>query len=203
MSGGEFSAVLLAGGQSRRMGRDKALLTLPDGRPLWQRQLDDVLRPLRPAALFFSGPARVGLPGDVTVLADAAAPAGQSLGPLAGIAAALDAMQTPLLLVLAVDLPAMTAAWFRDHLLPRCRPGRGAVPRGDDGFFEPLAAVYSQECRALAQAQLQSGTDRSLQSFVRAAESAGWIEPVGISAEAQRLFVNWNAPTDLEDPTPR
>ena len=50
-----FAAVLLAGGRSRRMGRDKALLPLADGRLLWQRQWD-VLRELGPAELFVSGP---------------------------------------------------------------------------------------------------------------------------------------------------
>ena len=34
-----FSALLLAGGESRRMGRDKATIEF-DGRPLWKRQME-------------------------------------------------------------------------------------------------------------------------------------------------------------------
>ncbi len=192
------SAVLLAGGRSSRMGRDKALLALlGDGRPLWQRQLDDVLRPLRPTELFFSGPTRAGLPSDVRVLADETP--GQR-GPLAGIAAALGAMRadSALLLVLAVDLPAMTAEFFRAHLLPRCRPQLGAVPcmGTADGAFEPLAAIYPRECLSLANAHLR-GEDRSLQRFVRAAQAHGFIEAVNIPEHEQALFVNWNTPADL------
>src|ERR687892_190853 len=47
-----ISAVLLAGGQSRRMGRDKAII-LFRGKPLWQIQLG-LLRKLQPAEIFVS-----------------------------------------------------------------------------------------------------------------------------------------------------
>lgn len=187
-----FSAVLLAGGRSSRMGQDKALLPLADGRPLWRRQLDDVLRPLGPAELWFSGPPRVGLPADARVLADEQ----PGLGPLSGIAAALDAMSTPLLAALAVDLPAMTMEYFRKRLLPRCQPKKGAAPRGEDGFYEPLAAVYPRECLELAREHLRGG-DRSLQSFVRRLEAAGLIEAVEIRKGERSLFTNWNTPADV------
>jgi molybdopterin-guanine dinucleotide biosynthesis protein A len=47
-----ISAVLLAGGQSRRMGRDKATI-LFRGKSLWQIQLD-LLHKLQPAEIFVS-----------------------------------------------------------------------------------------------------------------------------------------------------
>ena len=81
---GTFAAVLLAGGRSRRMGRDKALLPLPDGRRLWQRQLA-VLESLHPAELFISGSAREGVPSLIPCLDDET----PGLGPLGGIVAAL------------------------------------------------------------------------------------------------------------------
>ena len=49
-----FSAALLAGGRSSRMGRDKAFLEI-DGVPLWQRQLQ-TLRELGPSETFLAGP---------------------------------------------------------------------------------------------------------------------------------------------------
>ncbi|MBV9126801.1 MAG: molybdenum cofactor guanylyltransferase [Verrucomicrobia bacterium] len=192
-----FSAVLLAGGKSRRMGCDKALLHLPgDPRPLWQRQLDDVLRPLQPAEIFFSGRARPGLPADVILLADEIT----DCGPLAGIAAALRVMTTPWLVVLAVDLPAMTADFFRTRLLARCARNQGAVPQTTDGFFEPLAAVYPKNCLAEAEARLRVGADRSLQNFVRAAQSAGLIISERIAEVELGLFTNWNTLADTRAP---
>ncbi len=180
------AAVLLAGGKSQRMGRDKALLPLSDGRLLWQRQLA-VLRALEPAELFISGPAREGFPPDVRLLADDV----PGLGPLAGIAAALGAMRSSLLVVLAVDMPAMTTACL-ERLMRKCQDGCGVVPwHPHTGFYEPLAAVYPRQCRPLAQAKLAE-PDRSLQSFVRAAGSMvrAWDIPV----EQDALFANWNEP---------
>ncbi len=187
-----LSAVLLAGGRSSRMGRDKAEMVLPDGRPLWRRQLDDVLRPLGPAEIFLSGPPRAGLPADVCALPDAM----PGLGPLAGIAAALGAAGSPLVVVLAVDLPAMTAGFFRERLLPRCEPGRGAVGVGTNGFFEPLAAVYPRAAHGLAGERLR-GADRSLQGLLRDAVAAGLITPVELQPRDAAQFVNWNRPEDV------
>ena len=193
MSHPAFSAVLLAGGRSSRMGgRDKAEILLPDGRPLWRRQLEDVLRPLGPAEVFLSGPPRAGLPADVHVLPDQT----PGLGPLSGVAAALGTARAPLVVVLAVDLPAMTAAFFRERLLPLCSPTRGAVGLGPDGFFEPLAAVYPGAARGLADEHLH-GADRSLQSFVRAAVARGWVTPVELRPEDAGQFINWNRPEDV------
>ena len=73
------SAVLLAGGKSSRMGRDKALLEI-DGEPLWRRQLA-TLRALEPEQLMVSGPPR----GEGETVADEI----EDAGPLGGVAAAL------------------------------------------------------------------------------------------------------------------
>lgn len=188
-----FSAVLLAGGRSSRMGRDKAEILLPGGRPLWCRQLDDVLRPLNPAEVFLSGPARAGLPPDVRALADDL----PGLGPLSGIAAALGAIRTPLLIVLAVDLPLMTPTFFQERLFPVCGPGRGAVGRNHDGYFEPLAAVYPRTAYQLALERLRGGKDLSLQAFVRATVTAGLITPAALHADDSDRFINWNRPEDV------
>ena len=75
-----ISAVLLAGGESRRMGKDKATL-LFRGEPLWRIQLD-LLRKLAPVEILISGrndPA--WRPADVYFVADAP----PSRGPLSGI----------------------------------------------------------------------------------------------------------------------
>ena len=48
-----FSAVVLAGGRSTRMGRDKALISV-DGVPLWERQLR-LVEQLEPTWTFLAG----------------------------------------------------------------------------------------------------------------------------------------------------
>lgn len=183
-----FAAVLLAGGKSRRMGRDKALLPLPDGRLLWQRQLS-VLEELGPTERYISGFARPGFPPEARVLADTWPDA----GPLGGIAAALTVMHTPLLVVLAIDLPAMTAGFLRRLLAQAERDGKGVVPRhaGAAGYYEPLAAVYPRECLPLATERLAGGQLR-MQEFVRAAGEV--LQPLEIAVGEEPLFANWNHP---------
>jgi molybdopterin-guanine dinucleotide biosynthesis protein A len=79
-----FTAVLLAGGKSTRMGRDKAGVLL-HGQPLWQRQLA-TLRAVQPAELFISGKADAAYAGaGVEIVADNF----PGLGPLSGLEATL------------------------------------------------------------------------------------------------------------------
>lgn len=181
-----FSAVLLAGGRSSRMGADKALLPV-QGRPLWQRQAE-VLRAAGAREIFFSvRPEQTWVPAGARVVHDAVADA----GPLAGIATALAACGDTHLAVLAVDLPRMEPAWFA-QLLDRCGPGAGAVGRRGN-FYEPLAAIYPRELQAAAAGALVRG-QLSLQAFVAAAGAR--MRPVEIGSDKSEWFLNWNKPAD-------
>lgn len=169
------------------MGRDKALLEIA-GEPLWQLQLG-TLRRLLPDQLMISGPAREEW-ADYEIVVDEIANA----GPLAGVAAALRRCTTARLVVLAVDLPKMTTDYLRS-LLDHCRAGQGIVPRHSDRF-EPLAAVYSAACLALAEAALREG-NFSMQHFVRQALEQDLLLERSITAEEAVLFTNLNTPADL------
>jgi molybdopterin-guanine dinucleotide biosynthesis protein A len=151
------SVLLLAGGRSRRMGVDKAILPI-SGEPLWQRQLR-VLSDLRPDAVWVS--ARTvppWCPPEIEVVPDKP----PSRGPMSGLVAGLRRLQTSHLLVLAIDLPQMTAEHLR-KLWALARPGIGVIPFHGD-YFEPLCAIYPVEAMVAAETALSSG-DVSLQHF--------------------------------------
>lgn len=181
------SAVLLAGGKSSRMGCDKAFLEIA-GEPLWRRQLE-TLRRLSPEQLMVSGPAREEW-SEYEIVADEIADA----GPLAGVASALRQCATPRLVVLAVDLPKMTAS-FLQSLLHLCGDHQGAVPRTANRF-EPLAAVYPARCATLAAVALRDG-NFSMQNFVRLAREQDLLLEQRISEAETALFANLNTPADL------
>jgi molybdopterin-guanine dinucleotide biosynthesis protein A len=185
-----LSAMLLVGGKSERMGQDKAVLPLPgSGVLLWQRQLR-VLAELSPQEIFWSGPARPGIPDHVRVVPDTV----RSAGPLAGVCSCLRLATTDLMVVLAVDLPCMDADYL-NNLARRCTPVHGAVPQcGDD--FEPLAAVYPAMLHALAEDRLHQGR-YAMQDFVREALRRELIEAVPIGSEDAAKFANLNSPGDL------
>jgi molybdopterin-guanine dinucleotide biosynthesis protein A len=185
-----FSAVLLAGGQSTRMGRDKALLPAPGSDLLlWRRQLH-TLEELNPEELFWSGPPRPELPPELRPVADEA----EKAGPLAGISACLQLLHSDLLVVLAIDLPYMNAAFLKS-LLTRCAFSRGAVGR-HGGFFEPLAAVYPKELRPLAVEHLAQKRF-AMQDLIREALSRGLLEAFPLGEKDVPLFKNLNYPDDL------
>ena len=176
-----FSAVLLAGGKSSRMGRDKAFIEV-DGQPLWQCQLR-LLESLEPAELFIAGPPR---PEWVNVIPDAQ----PNAGPLGGVVAALRRCSTPFLLVFGIDLPRMTSCYLRS-LLSSCSPSAGVVPHR-----EPLVAVYPLTALPIAEECL-AFQDYSMQSFARRCVSAELVVEKEIAPEEAPLFLNMNTPEDV------
>src|SRR6266480_3455264 len=163
-----ISAALLAGGESRRMGKDKATL-LFHGKPLWQIQLE-LLRKLKPTEIFVSARTDpVWRPADAQFVADDL----PSRGPLSGLAASLARMRTEHLLALAIDMPFMTEKYLT-FLCSLIEPGRGVIAKIEDRF-EPLAAIYPQEALANVRSTL-SGKDFSLQTVGSRLIAAGKLQ---------------------------
>jgi molybdopterin-guanine dinucleotide biosynthesis protein A len=191
-----LSAVILAGGESRRMGRDKAWLEF-NGQPLIFRAFRTV-RDLGITEVFVSGRADTDYSKlHCSVLLDRE----PGSGPLAGIERALDAAQAPLLLVLAVDLPRMTADFLR-KLARKCDPLTGVIPKLR-GQLEPLVAVYPRRCRFIARDCLLKFRLAAC-DFAEACrrERAARIFPV--KGKDIHCFDNWNTPGDITnlDPEP-
>jgi molybdopterin-guanine dinucleotide biosynthesis protein A len=185
-----ISAVLLAGGESRRMGKDKATV-LFRGKPLSQIQLD-LLRKLEPAEIFISARTDpVWRPPEVKFVQDDP----PSRGALSGLAMALAGMRTKHLLALAVDTPFMTDKYLR-FLCDEIEPGRGVVPMIGDRA-EPLSAIYPAEAYSDVIVAL-SGADFSLQSLARRLIKMAKLKVVFVTEDEEALFRNLNEPIDLE-----
>jgi molybdenum cofactor guanylyltransferase len=184
-----LSAVILAGGESRRMGRDKAWIEL-DGEPLISLAVKKV-RQLGVREVFISGRAGEDYSAlKCPVLVDLE----PNFGPLGGIERALFTCESPLLLVLAVDLPRMTTA-FLETLVARCDRLTGTVPKVNGGI-EALAAVYPKRCHAVAFdliVKCRHAAREFAESCLR--EHAVCIFPVP-PAQAGN-FTNWNNPHDI------
>lgn len=185
----KISAVLLAGGESRRMGTDKATL-LFRGKPLWQIQLE-LLRKLKPTEIFVSARTDpVWRAADVRFVADHL----PSRGPLSGLAASLAKMSTTHLLALAVDMPFMTEEYLK-LLCNQVEPGCGVVANIADRF-EPLTAIYPHEALTNFQRALL-GTDFSMQSVASRLAAEGKLRVVPVTSQERKLFLNLNEPADL------
>jgi molybdopterin-guanine dinucleotide biosynthesis protein A len=177
--------VVLAGGESRRMGRDKALVEV-DGQPLWRRQVA-VLRDAgaeRVVVVRRRGQESIDYP-------DCQFDVFQDSGPLAGIHAALGIGSYPLIAVLAVDMPGIDAAWFC-WLQASSQPGGGAVASGGDGL-EPLAALYPASSLAEVEARLRR-RELSVQSLARSLAASGLVSIVEAPAAYAGRLASLNAP---------
>lgn len=185
-----FSAVVLAGGQSRRMGRDKAWIQFR-GLSLLQRQAG-LARSLSPERTFISGRPDTDYAAlGVEVLLDRQ----PGCGPLGGIETALDACESPLLLVIAVDMPNLDRAWLAD-LLAATTDQRGRIPRHGTRI-EPLAAVYPKSALATVRSLLARG-ELVAATFANACVEAGLADFLEVSEPDAGRFLNWNSPGDVE-----
>ena len=179
-----LTAMLMVGGQSRRMGTDKATLMI-GGQRLWQRQLG-LLRELAPDTLWISARSRPDwCPEGIEVIVDEP----PSRGPLSGIAAALARLQTSHLLVLAIDMPQMTATHIQ-KLWSCAEPSRGVMPVNED-WFEPLCAIYPAEASEPAGYSLAQG-ELSLQNLAQNLGFGNRIKRYEILESEKSLYLNLN-----------
>lgn len=180
-----FSAVLLCGGESSRMGRDKADVEW-NGQALWQLQLGK-LRALRPEKILISARTdKHWRPADATLILDEL----EMRGPMSGVAAALRVCESEHLLVLAIDLPLITSQYL-DSMLCRASRGTGIVPT-IGGRFEPVAAVYARESAGA----FETGAT-SLQTVIYDLVCRGEMRALDVQPHERAFFRNVNQPADL------
>jgi molybdopterin-guanine dinucleotide biosynthesis protein A len=185
----DVAAFVLAGGKSTRMGADKAFVMI-EGRTLLARALD-VAR---------------ALTSDVRIVGDAAkfaafAPVVEDVfrgcGPLGGIHAALRASRAMFNLMLAVDVPFVSAGLL-EFLVGRARESAAIVTVARVGGWQPLCAVYRREFAEVAERALHGGRykiDALFDVVPTEVVSESDLVAAGFSA---REFRNLNTREDLE-----
>lgn len=189
-----LSGVVLAGGQSRRMGRDKALIAFA-GEPLIRRAVR-ILGEACDDVLIASGDGRRLPVAGCRQVADALPGA----GPLAGLVAGLEAARHPLVAVVAVDMPHLSPPVFR--LLEALWGGEPAVVPEVRGESQPLHALYASAAAPALRRRLEAG-ELTLRAAVaalgpRVVGEAAWgpLDPGG------RFAQNLNVPGDLPAAAP-
>jgi molybdopterin-guanine dinucleotide biosynthesis protein A len=136
------TAIVLCGGKSTRMGRDK--LSLPFGAETMLARVIRTVREVVPEVLLV---AREGqdLPAGLEAVRDPA----EGLGPLAAIAAGLSAVTAERAVAVACDMPLLRPALLR-RLLELAEGSDACVPVVD-GFAVPTCAVYRREIAGIAE----------------------------------------------------
>lgn len=186
----DVTAFVLAGGQSTRMGREKAMLEL-GGRTLLERALQLALTVAAEAIV-------VGSRGEFERYGRLLEDVYPGHGPLGGIHAALWASPTDLNLILAVDTPFLEAR-FLEFLVAQARESGAVVtvPRTADGFH-PLAAVYRRAFRETAEQALAEGRNKIDALFAQVETRVLEEEELRRFAFVPAIFENLNTPEELE-----
>lgn len=189
------TAIVLAGGQSSRMGQDKALISLQNV-PLLQRVCEiatecvgqvyvvtpwlERYQEILPSSC--EGIQEVPLPGET-----------KPHGPLVGFAQGLAQVQTNWVLLLACDLPWLhqdeVQQWI-GHLGEVSEEAIALLPRHPKGW-EPLCGFYRRQCLPLLNDYINQG-GRSFQRWL----AQHPVQELPVS-DPQVLF-NCNTPADLE-----
>ena len=186
------SGVVLAGGASHRLGFDKALLTLPNGRPLLLDMVEKVAAVCHEVFVVTDAPDRFK---DLDLPARLIRDRLPGQGPLEGIHTALEAIATEHALVIACDMPFLNTALLR-YMVTVDRHYEALVPVQGQRWHT-LHAIYARSCLLAIEALLAQGGQevRGLLPRVRLEPLTmkEWkeLDPEGLS------FFNLNRPVDL------
>jgi molybdopterin-guanine dinucleotide biosynthesis protein A len=189
-----LTAIILAGGQSSRMGRDKALILLA-GVPLLTR----ICQTAQGVAsqVFVISPWRSRyqsiIPQGCIFLEEIHPQENQSPGPLIGFSQALSQVKTEWVLLLAQDLPYLTPEILQEWSLNLKSVAPEAIaflPRSKKGW-EPLSGFYRVDCLPLLNAYIEKG-GTSFQGFL----NQHLIEELFIGDRT--VLFNCNTPEDLQ-----
>ncbi len=186
----DVCAVILAGGQSRRMGFNKALIDV-NGRPIISLLIDQVSQVTNRILISSNDSASYRFLS-FPVVPDHFA----GCGPLAGLHAAMRYNDCSLFIVLACDLPHLRAPLLKS-LVSLAEGFDAAIPRTKDGRAHPLCAAYHRTCLPSIEQALERGSHKFIEIFLDNALAVRWIGPdEGIYKAAE--LANINTPEDLQ-----
>jgi len=185
----DIAAYILAGGKSTRMGADKAFVQF-EGQTLLARALDLARSVTEDVHI-------VGEKEKYSAFAPTIEDIFPECGPLGGIHAALRASQRDLNLILAVDVPFVTAALV-EHIVTLAVESSAmvTVPRAGKGW-QPLCAVYRREFADAAEEALRAGRYKIDALFDDRRTRAITDEDLARAGFGAGVFRNLNTPEDV------
>jgi len=184
----QIEAFILAGGASSRMGTDKSQLLLEN--QTFVERIGNTLLTVTDSIRLVGYQENSKLPTVADVY--------PKWGALGGLHAALSACRREWAIVVACDLPLVTAELFQ-HLASLDNEYDAIVPIQPDGRPQPLAALYRADpCRRVATELIEAGRRRPLDLLEKV--RTRWVDFLEIAnlPQAERFFVNINTPEDYD-----
>ncbi|MDD4334633.1 MAG: molybdenum cofactor guanylyltransferase [Desulfotomaculaceae bacterium] len=186
----DVAGVILAGGKSRRMGMDKAFLTV--GRDAMIERAAAELGKVFTEILISGGDEETGARLGLKVVPDLI----KGWGPLSGIHASLLAAQSRKCLLVPCDMPFLSAGLA--SIMVGLSDGYDVtVPQHGD-YLQPLFAVYDKNCIAAVEEALRDGRHKVVDFYPRVRVKYVSEMILRAAADIDTVFFNVNTPLDLE-----
>ncbi len=184
--------LVLAGGRSTRMGSDKAALIHPDGRTL-ARRCYELLADAACVHVMLSLRHEQEIPAGFDSIEIVRDPAGASLGPLAGIVAAMRTHPEANWLVVACDLPRLDPTTLTQLIESKQAGEKFLAYRSEfDGLPEPLCTLYASAALPLLEQALVDDFHCPRKILIR--NACRLLDPV-----TPRALANANTLSDWEN----
>ncbi len=186
-----ITGIILAGGKSKRFGRDKALYEY-NGKPLVRYSID-VLEPLC-GKIFISANNRIDELESMgyEVVQDEI----KDIGPLGGIVSCLKRSETRHNFILSCDMPFVTSNVF-ELLWDNVRNFQAVVPVHETFLAEPLCAYYNTNVIGELQKSIEKG-DYKVMDFLKRVRLKTVLFDKKIPWYSDKIFGNINRLEDLE-----
>ena len=193
------SAVILAGGFSRRFGSDKALVVLA-GKPLVLHVINRVSKAVDEVLVVVSSKDQknkfetiLGEKTNVIIDKD------DSQTPLVGAITGFASAEGEYSLLLPCDTP-LISSQIVQFLLDMCTNRSAAIPRWPNGYIEPLQAVYHTKSALTAAKKALKQGKRNMRSMIDNLRGVRYVSTMVLEQMEPDLltFFNVNTPQDLK-----
>lgn len=188
-----MTGIVLAGGENKRMGVDKAFLTVA-GMPMIEHVLRALRSVVRQIIIVTNSPERYGA-CDVRLVTDRL----DRRGPLTGLYSGICSSESEYNIVVACDMPFLNVkllSYLRD-----LAPGYDAVVPGEGERIEPLHAVYSKRLLPAIEERLRCDERRMQGIFGRANVRYVTEKEISLFDPERRSFINLNTPQQYKEAT--
>lgn len=193
-----YSAIILAGGRGKRMGyREKALMAI-DGKPLVTYVINSLEKLVDEIIISVRDKAQGDLLNSVLPGYTYACDEVENKGPLSGILSGLTLCRNEFCFIAACDMPFIN----KDVVKMLFSMGEGhdaAIPRWENGFIEPLHAVY--KCEPMikeTKKAIERGESIILAPIFRMNVKYMELENIRKIDPDLRTFININNPEDMK-----
>lgn len=185
-----MTGVILAGGRSKRIGRNKAFLEI-NGKKIIDRIVDIFKVTFHEVILVTNTPLEY-LNFDLRIVTDLI----PDKGALGGIYTGLFYASSQQIFVSACDMPFPNKG-FIDHVISKADDFDVVVPHSEDGF-QPLHAVYSKRCMRHMETLMKSDRLKITEFYRKVRVREINVQEIRPFDPDGTLFFNINTPEDLE-----